>query len=398
MYGLTDEQEAIRQAAINWFYNEPDQVFQIAGAAGTGKTYLIYHILNSLNLNANQFLAMSYTGQASIVMRTRGFKTAKSIHSSLYEVVEYFDDSDINIAFNLPKKKRVFKLRDYIEPEIRLFFIDEAFMVPAKMVKDILSFGIKVIVCGDPNQLPPVGDDPGFLISGKIHRLTKLMRQAENNPIVYLANRAKSDLPIHCGVYGHNNEVLVIKEDEIIPEMFMYSECTCCGTNRTREILNENIRKIFGYNTQLPNVGERVICRQNNWNETLEGISLCNGLNGICISPASIDPADKSLFILNFKPDLVDNYFRNLRCNKDYFLSPYNVKKEMKSFDRRYIKGEYFEFAYALTTHLCQGSEYSQGIYIEEYIRPQMQNSLNYTGITRFKNKLIYIKKVNKYY
>ena len=81
------------------------------------------------------------------------------------------------------------------------------------------------------------------------------MRQAEESPIVYIANRAIHDLPIHCGMYG--NQVLVITEDELVPEMFtQFSQCVCCGTNRTREILNSNIRAMYGYQGQLPTYGE----------------------------------------------------------------------------------------------------------------------------------------------
>jgi ATP-dependent exoDNAse (exonuclease V) alpha subunit len=58
--------------------------------------------------------------------------------------------------------------------------------------------------------------------------------------------------------------------------------------------------------------------------------------------------------------------------------------------------GEYFDFAYALTTHLAQGSEYPSCMFIEEYLHPQIMNQLIYTGITRAKSKLIYIRKKNK--
>lgn len=397
MLQLNDDQERIRKAAVKWFFNESEQVFQIAGAAGTGKTFLIYEILRSLHLNEDQYLAMAYTGQASIVMRTRGFLSARSIHSTLYEMVEADDYDNMSEVFNLPKKKKIFKKRDHIEDGIKLFFIDEAYMVPKRMISDILSFGIKVIVCGDPNQLPPVGDDPGFLINGKVHRLTQLMRQAETSPIVYIANRANNNLPIHCGLYG--NQVLVITEDELEPEMFtQFAQCVCCGTNRTREILNTNIRNLFGFTGQLPTMGERVICRQNNWDIQCCGISLCNGLCGTVLSPSDISKYDGTQFTLDFKPDLINDWFRQLNCNVEYFLAPYARKQEMKFMDSKYIKGEFFEFAYCLTTHLCQGSEYQTGIYIEEFMRPQIQKALNYTGITRFKQGLIYVKKKNKYF
>ena len=67
-------------------------------------------------------------------------------------------------------------------------------------------------------------------------------------------------------------------------------------------------------------------------------------------------------------------------------------------YSNSWIQGEFFEYAYALTTHSAQGSEYNSGIYIEEFLRPDMQNQLIYTGITRFRQNLIYVKRTRRYY
>lgn len=393
---LNEGQEQIRQQAVDWFYHSSEQVFEIEGPAGSGKSVLIYEILKSLQLTHAQILPMAYTGQASIVMRTKGFITARSIHSALYELVEYYDTSDINNKFSTPRKKRVFKLREMIDPNIDLFFIDEAYMVPKSMKQDILSFGKKVLVAGDSNQLPPIGGEPGFLTGYGVHRLTELVRQAADSAIVYLANRAMKGLPIHCGVYG--NEVLVVNDSDFTPQMIQYADCIACGTNKTRDILNTNIRHLAGFDwSLLPLYGERVICRNNNWNISYNGIALANGLCGTVIS--SHDPSShKDLFTIDFAPDLIsDVVFPDLILSYKYFTAPYEQKAEIKNQAKDYYIGELFEFAYALTTHLCQGSEYNRGIYIEEFMRHQIQNQLNYTGITRFKKGLIYIKKTNKF-
>ena len=104
---LNDDQYKVYKEAIAW-YKSPSspQVFEIDGLAGTGKSVLIAEILKGLNLTADQYMPMAYTGQASIVMRTKGFNTAKSIHSSLYEVIEVMDRDDISYFFGQPKKKK----------------------------------------------------------------------------------------------------------------------------------------------------------------------------------------------------------------------------------------------------------------------------------------------------
>ena len=393
---LNPGQEKIKAEAIDWYRNSSEQVFEIEGAAGTGKSVLIYEILKALGLKSFQYMPMAYTGQASIVMRSKGFTTARSIHSSLYEVVDVYDNENMNTQFGLPSKHKEFRLRQYIDPMVDLFFIDEAYMVPDYMVKDIKSFGKKIIVCGDSHQLPPIGGKPGFLTGYGVHRLTQLMRQAENDPIVYLAMRAMQGLPIHEGMYGNN--VLVINDDEFVPQMIGFANAIVCGTNRTKDTLNKYVRQVAGFNSDLPRFGERVICKNNNWQCVQDGIALANGLCGTVVSQPDASSYNGKTFDIHFKPDLANTVFYNVPVNYEYFTGDYETRQDMKSMHgRKYSVGELFEYAYALTTHVSQGSEYNNMIYIEEFMRPQIQNQLNYTGITRAKHGLIYMKKRNKY-
>lgn len=403
-YTLNEQQQKIHDEAINWYNNSSEQVFQIAGAAGTGKSVLIGEILRSLDLKQTSILAMTYTGAASLVMRRNGFPEASTIHSALYHMVEYkpelkdITQDDIDQYTGLIKSRKIFTKKPFIDPEIKLMFIDEGYMVPLKMVKDILSFGIKIIVSGDPNQLDPVGDEPGFLVSGHIHVLTQLMRQAESNPIVYLANRVLQNKPIHDGVYGNN--VLVINDTDIIPQMYGVADVIICGTNKTRDLFNSEIRRLAGFsNSRLPRIGERIICRQNNWDiVSAEHITLVNGLAGIVLNQReSIDSQGKT-FTIDFLPDKSSIWFDNLKINYEYFISSAQRRKEIKDLNSRFVKGELFEYAYALTCHLSQGQEYDNVFYYEEYLRPQMQQKANYTAITRSKNTLIYVRHKPKYF
>lgn len=402
-YNLNTQQQIVHDEAIKWFRNSPDQLFQIAGAAGTGKSVLIGEILRSLGLKSSSVLGMTFTGAASLVMRRNGFPDASTIHSALYHIVEYIPKSyeitpdDVDSKTGLVKKRRIFTKRDSISPDIKLMFIDEAYMVPRYMVHDIMSFGVKVIVCGDPNQLDPVGDEPGFLVDGKVYMLTELMRQAEDNPIVYLANRVLHNKPIHNGIYG--NSVLVINDDEILPQMYGVSDVIICGTNKTRELFNQEIRRLAGFSDSvLPKYGERMICRQNNWDlVNSENITLVNGLAGVVMNqPDSLDSS--KTFTIDFLPDKCHCWFDHLKVNYEYFRSTPQRRKEIKDLNTKFVKGELFEFAYALTSHLSQGQEYDTVFYYEEPLRPQMQAKANYTAITRAKQSLIYVRHKPKFY
>ena len=87
--------------------------------------------------------------------------------------------------------------------------------------------------------------------------------------------------------------------------------------------------------------------------------------------------------------------FDRVLVNKRYFIAPFKDKMQLKSMKH---KGDLFEYAYAITTHIAQGSEYSKGIYFEEYLNKNINTQLNYTGITRFKDFCIYVKKRRRLY
>ena len=50
-----------------------------------------------------------------------------------------------------------------------------------------------------------------------------------------------------------------------------------------------------------------------------------------------------------------------------------------------------FDFAYAITVHSSQGSQFSSGIYLEEEDYNANNINIKYTAITRFVNRCIYI-------
>ena len=390
---FTQEQEDIINQGVDWFKNSSEQVFEICGEAGTGKSVVLYEIIRRLGLSTFQYLPMAYTGQASIVMRLKGFPHSRSIHSTLYEYTEHYKDYNpyANTKFNAPVKERTFSLksRDALGPVI-LFVFDESFQIPLQMRKDIESFGIKCLVAGDDGQLPPVYGEPAYLTGYGVHRLTQLMRQAEGSPIIYIARRARRGLPIHCGIYGYN--ALVIEDRDLNPELMKLSNAIVCGTNVTRDIINRYVREsILDIHSDLPVFGDRMICRNNNWSIERDGISLANGLVGTVVNSPNVSGFDGKTFKIDFAPDLCHTVFDGVEVDYEYYKAPYTRRKDIKF--NKYNKGEDFEYAYALTTHLTQGAEFNTGMYIEEFLRPNIQNQLNYTGITRFKQFLIYVKK-----
>lgn len=400
LFTLNNQQAYIADQVEWWFKYSSEQTVCITGGAGTGKSYLLAAILQRLNLKDDEILPMAYTGQACSVMRRRGLPSACTCHSGLFtpiKTVEYDSNGQIkmNKQFNIPLVKWNFVAKDFTNSNIKLIILDEAWMIPKRFKKFIDATGIKVIATGDPGQLPPVADEPAYLIDGTIYHLTELMRQSENSPIVYLANRARNGLEIEPGMYGDSS--LVIYDDELNNDMIARSSIVLCGKNNTREKINNIVRHdILGINVDYPLMGERIICRKNNWEMVVDGIPLVNGLVGTVITPPDIGRFNGEQFVLDFLPDMLSNPFMGVSVNYKYLNATNKEKESLKM--NPYLRGERFEFAYGSTVHLSQGSEYDCGVYIEEFMNRDIQAALNYTGITRFKQKMIYVKHRPKFW
>lgn len=400
MIQLTKNQQDVVNAAVDWFFNSSEQVFQFAGNPGTGKSVVMNAIINAIGIDKYAVAPMAYIGAAAINMRLKGLDNAKTIHSWIYDVEEVpIRDTNgqivMNKYFNRPEVSYRKILKDL--PNIKLLAIDEGGTVPFKMKKDILALGKKVLVAGDLDQLPPVSDNPAFLYDGKVYKLTEIMRQAKDSAIVYLCQRAKNKLPIHTGMYG--NDVLVIEQkdfDPIANQFLPAADVILCGKNDTREFYTNKIRyDILHKSSIMPDYGEKLICRINDWRMESGGINLTNGLTGRVMNRPDVSEFDGKCFRIDFMPDLNPIPFMNVPVDYNYFTASPEKKKDIKAFNYRF--GEAFEYGYVETVHVAQGSQWNSGIYIEEYL-PGIAEKLNYTALSRFTNKCIYIKKNRKYW
>jgi exodeoxyribonuclease-5 len=396
---LNSGQEKIVQEAVDWYFNSSEQVFQISGPAGSGKSTVLLAIIQRIGIPMSHVLPMSYVGAAALNMRLKGLYNAKTIHSALYELVDIIKtDSLGNVIMdkylNRPILTQVFRPRELIN-NYSLLIVDEAGMVPSYMRKDILHHNIKVLAVGDLNQLPSIDGSPAFLYTGEVHFLTEIMRQGVNSSIIELSQRAINGLPIHTGYYP--NDVLVIDYDDLTSEMIMSSNMVICGKNNTRDFINNKVRKeILGIHSEIPICGERVMCVKNDWNEEVDGINLVNGLTGIVLNNPDVSNFDGKSFRMDFMPDYGNGPFVNLPIDYEYITSLSDQRKKLKN--RNYSNGELFEYAYASTCHKAQGMTIPRVVYLEEYLNRDIQNNLNYTAITRASQGLIYVKQKRKFF
>ena len=382
---LTDEQDSIINLAIKWFNNDSSQTFELSGSAGTGKSLVLHEIVKRLGLKDLEYVAAAYTGAAAIVMRRNNFDKASTIHSLLYQFVEGKDPLT-------GKKVKHFIWRG-VPSFVKLIIIDEAGMCDMNIRRDLERTGKKILVAGDINQLPPVsGSQAYFTDTSKVHFLTKIMRQNQDSAIVFLSQALLQGKRLKEGVYG-NGEVIVLPRKEFkenIEDCIRVYGTILCGMNKTRDELNKLVREdVLGYDNPLPYIGERLINRKNIWElEIDDGIALVNGTIGRSLNNVDQSRYRKGMFVIDFKPDYTRDYFKDLEVDYEYFIANSNRRKEIK--ELVYSDGAKMEYAYACTTHVAQGSQFDTGIYYQEYF-PKDSNNLHYTGITRFRNKMLFV-------
>lgn len=399
---LNRNQRRVFDAAMEWWKGDRRLPFEISGPPGSGKTYLINTIIDYLGISRSRVAPLAYTGAAAINMRVHGMENAKTAHSWLYSpiVVPALDENGKQIMDPVyHKPKMVVK---YVEkeslPDIDLMLVDEGSTIPPSMRQTIEKHNIPVIVAGDINQLPPVHGQPAYLNDPKkIHMLTEIMRQAMDSGIVYISQMVKDGMRPRLGLW---RDAYVIKPNQLKPYMLRKSKIIICGRNATRDYFNEVMRADYGFKGELPLYGERVVCRKNNWNiSTEDGINLTNGLLGKVVNdPKFTYNRSEDRFLLDFIPDIGSDdisiqkgihQFNGLECSYRYFVA--NSKQRESLRNDPYIRNERFEFGYAITTHMSQGSEYDNGIYIEESLNKLINNRLNYVGVTRFRKFCIYV-------
>ena len=379
------QEQAIREAASSG-------LLLITGGPGTGKTTVLRGILNLLGNLQLRYLLAAPTGRAAKRLGEVTGEDASTIHRLLESGI---DPATGKMAF----------ARDEDNPlKCDAVVVDEMSMVDVLLLSSLLRAipkGKRLILVGDPDQLPPVG--PGFPFSDMLRSgclptvcLTEIFRQAQKSLIVMNAHRVnRGELPELKTVTsdfffmrrGNEESVTQLIRDLCATRLpknmgIQPSEIQVLSPTRKGGVGTAALNKLLQaalnppapekkekpYGESVFREGDRIMQIRNNydimWRQT-DGTAVGTGIfNGDVGVIREIDLQQETLTVA-FDDKEADYDFTQL--------------------------GE-LELAYAVTVHKSQGSEYRAVILAAWNGSPYLLNrSVLYTAITRARELLIIV-------
>lgn len=349
------QDHALRE--VSTWLKDPNgqQVFRLFGWAGTGKSTLAVHLAKDVK----KVVFAAFTGKAALVMRKRGCHDASTIHSLIYVLVE---EKGGEPKFVLNEDSAIL--------DADLVVIDEVSMVGEELAKDLLSFGKKVLVLGDPFQLPPVKDAGFFTDADPDIMLTEIYRQAADNPIIRMSMDIREGRGLDYGTYGESR---VIRAGEVSRDDVLTADQILVGRNATRITYNDRVRELRGLRPRIPVVGDRLVCLRNNRQKNL--------LNGQLWEVSEIKPKGRGTMEMLLSPE--DAGGRNADALVFTHEKFFQGREDEFGWQERRRYDEFY-FGYALTVHKSQGSQW-ENVYLfdESSAFRQDRDRHLYTAVTR---------------
>ncbi|MBE6937872.1 MAG: ATP-dependent RecD-like DNA helicase [Ruminococcaceae bacterium] len=358
----------------------------LTGGPGTGKTTAVRGMVELLTRMGSRVALAAPTGRAAKRMSELTGKEAKTIHR-LLEVIYTAD----GMAFSRNVKNPL---------EADAVIVDETSMVDVSLMASLMAAmksGARLILVGDPDQLPSVG--PGTVLSDIVKsgivpcvHLEEIFRQARESDIVMNAHAVnRGEIP---RMSGNKKDFFFLNRrgDDVVETVtslcaerlpknmgFDISDIQVITPSRQNAngvlALNPVLRDIL--NPPAPNKkerswggvvfreGDRVMQVRNNydiiWKGTDGGVGVFNGDMGYIKS-------------INTAAETVTVEFPDKTCDYDF-----NSLGEL-------------EHAYAITVHKAQGSEFRAVVFVASLQRSRLLNrNLFYTAMTRARELFVIV-------
>ena len=366
-------------------------VLLLTGGPGTGKTTTVQAILALLQGMGQEVLLLAPTGRAAQRLGEVCGADAQTIHRAL------------GMAYNELTAEVTFRKNASDPLEADAVIVDEMSMVDLQLMQSLLSAlrpGCRLIMVGDPDQLPSVGAGNvlgDILRSGAIANvsLREVFRQAEQSAIIRNAHAV--NLGSAPDLHSNQGDFFFLCRRS--PERLVQTVVELCQTRLPDKMgipageiqvltptrkgatgtvnLNKELQKALNppakdkrqkvWGDQIFRVGDRVMQIRNNYDvlwEKEDGTAGSGIFNGDVGTILDIDPSGELITICF--DDRTATYTSDLLGQLD--------------------------MAYAITVHKSQGSEYRAVVLVSAPTAPAlMVRGVLYTALTRAREMLILV-------
>ena len=346
------------QEKIKTWYKKKNKVFIISGFAGCGKTTLARQIPELLKIKSFAFLAP--TGKASLLLGK-----GKTIHSYLYDV---YKDEHNDLQF---------RRKDRSEFSEQLLLVDEISMVNEELFNDLVSLNIPIIGLGDSNQLPPVTGENNILDNPDIF-LTEVFRN--DSGILELATDIRLNKKLKRTYTDVQFTTKLLLDDLKMKDFIDMNTAVICKFNKTRQKINGFVRQYYLKYKNILEIGDKLIVIRNN-----KATGLMNGSVITVESIASIN-TDKMIAQILVKDQLGTKHDLFVDLLEITNRSDEDKKRILSKTEKQEL--HYIDYAYAITCHKAQGSEYDNVYIVNEGKSFDNHDKWFYTAVTRAKKKV----------
>ena len=367
----------------------------ISGYAGSGKSTLVRFIIEALDVDENDICYCAFTGKATEVLRKKGNKNACTLHKLLYK--------------SIPKPTGGFIRQIKPSIEYKIVVVDEVSMAPKTLIDLLFTHNVYVICLGDPGQLPPIDkDEDNHLLDHPHIFLDEIMRQAQESEIIRLTMKIRNHDYIP---YYNGKEIKIIPYSKLNTGILQWGDQILTATNNKRLAINNQMRQLLNYPNH-PVDGDKMICLRNYWDDFSKNEDpLINGTIGILQNsfqtwrqiPPIVRSNIKKFDVLTgdlIIPETDDTYslvdmdyqmiLTGQKCC-DWKLS-YRLGRLRPTYGE--IVPKEFAYAYAITVHKAQGSEWDNVVVLEENFPFDKEEHTRwlYTACTRASKKLVLVR------
>jgi exodeoxyribonuclease-5 len=367
----------------------------ISGYAGSGKSTLVRFIIEALDVDENDVCYCAFTGKAAEVLRKKGNKNACTLHKLLYE--------------SIPKPDGGFFRKPKPQLDYSIIVVDEVSMAPKTLIDLLFSHNVYVICLGDPGQLPPIDkNEDNHLLDHPHIFLDEIMRQAQESEIIQLTMKIRNNEPID---YYDGKEVKIIPYSQLNTGVLQWADQVLTATNAKRQAINNQMRQLLNY-PDYPVDGDKMICLRNYWEDfSNNGDPLINGTIGILQNsfqtwreiPRFVQSNIRKFDVL--VGDLVvpetNDVYQMTEMDRQMIITGEKCCGWQLSYKLGRLRSKYgeivpkeFAYAYAVTGHKAQGSEWPQVVVLEEsfpFDKTEHARWL-YTCCTRASSKLVLVR------